>query len=79
MEIRTRQKAPQTIELSSVPYVLLFDLFSSLLLFFSFFVEIFFLAFAHLIFFLSKEHTRINSTKFELNWTKDVAYTNLGL
>jgi hypothetical protein len=79
MEIRTRQKAPQTIELSSVPYVFLFDLFSSLLLFFSFFVQIFFLAFDLLIFFLSKEHTGTNLKKFELNWTKDMAYKNSGL
>jgi hypothetical protein len=32
-----------------------------------------------LIFFLSKEHTRINHKKFELNWIKDVAYRKLGL
>ena len=33
----TRQKVPQTIELLSVPYVLLFDIFYSLLLFFFFY------------------------------------------
>jgi hypothetical protein len=30
-------------------------------------------------FFLSKEHTRTNLKKFELNWIKDMAYTNSGL
>jgi hypothetical protein len=59
MKIRTRQKAPQIIELSSIPYAP-FDLFSSLLLFFSFFVQKFFINFAFLYFFLSKEHTKIN-------------------
>jgi hypothetical protein len=47
-------------------------LFSSLFFyyyfFFSFFCLNFFFAFALLIFFLSKEHTRTNHKKIELNW-----------
>jgi hypothetical protein len=56
-------------------------IFSFLLIFFSFlfFCPNFFLDFALLIFFLIKEHTRTNLKKFELNWTKDVTYTNSGL
>jgi amino acid transporter len=80
IEIRTRQKAPQTIELSSVPYVLLFYLFFSLLLFFiPFFVQIFSLIFIFWYFFLNKEHTTINPKKIKLNWIKDVAYRKSGL
>jgi hypothetical protein len=60
-----------------VPFLSL--LFSFAIFFFSFFCPNFFLAFALLIFFLSKEHTTINSKKFELNWIKDVAYRKSGL
>ena len=31
------------------------------------------------IFFSSKEHTRTNHKKYELNWIKDVVYTKSGL
>jgi hypothetical protein len=79
IEIRTKQKAPQTIELSSVLYVLLFSYLLFSFTIFFFFCLNFFLDFALLIFFLIKEHTRTNLKKFELNWTKDMAYTNSGL
>jgi len=42
-------------------------LFSFTIFFFYFLSNLFFLAFALLIFFLSKEYTRINHKKFELN------------
>ena len=54
-------------------------LFSFTIFSFLFFVQTFFLVFALLIFFLSKEHTRINHKKFELNWIKDVAYRKSGM
>jgi hypothetical protein len=42
--------------------------------YFFFFLSKLFLDFALLIFFLIKEHIRTNLKKFELNWTKDMAY-----
>ena len=80
-EIRTRQKAPQTIELLNVPYMFIFSslLFSFNIFSFLFSVQTFFLLLLFWYFFLSKEHTRINHKKFELNWIKDVAYRKLGL
>jgi len=55
-------------------------LFSFTIFFFYFFCPIFFfLLLLFWYFFLSKEHTRINHKKFELNWIKDVAYRKLGL
>jgi hypothetical protein len=57
-----------------------FSLIFSFFTIFSFlFLSKLFLDFALLIFFLIKKHTRTNLKKNELNWTKDVAYTNSGL
>jgi hypothetical protein len=51
----------------------------SFTIFFLFLCNLFFLLLLFWYFFLSKEHTRINHKKFELNWIKDVAYRKLGL
>ena len=63
------------IELLDVAYVLLFScLFIHYISFY--FFSIFFFALILLIyFFSSKEHTRTNHKKYELNWIKDVVYT----
>ena len=55
-----KAKVPQTIELLSVPYVLLFDIFYSLLLFFSFifFVQSFFSCFCSFDIFFSARSTQ---------------------
>ena len=54
-------------------------LFSFTIFSFIFCPIFFFLLLLFWYFFLSKEHTRINHKKFELNWIKDVAYRKLGL
>ena len=62
------------IELLAVAYVLLFSC-----LFIHYFFSIFFFSYTFDIFFSSKEYTRTNHRKCELNWIKDVVYTKLEL
>ena len=62
------------IELLAIAYVLLFScLFITIFLFFQpFFFALILLIY---IYFFSKEHTRTNHKKCELNWINDVVYT----
>ena len=63
------------IELLVVAYVLLSSCFF-FIHYFSFFFSTFFFALILLIYiFSSKEHTRTNHKKCEINWIKDVVYT----
>ena len=66
------------IELLAIAYVLLSScFFHSLFFFFS--QPFFLLLYFWYIFFSSKEHTRTNHKKYELNWIKDVVYAKSGL
>ena len=66
------------IELLVVAYVLLSSCFFSFTIFL--FFSTFFFALILLIYiFYSKEHTRKNHKKYELNWIKDVVYAKSGL
>ena len=58
------------IELLAIAYVLL----SSSFFIHYFFFSTFFFSYTFDIFFPSKEHTRTNHKKCELNWIKDVVY-----
>ena len=60
------------IELLAVDYVVLFSCL--FIHYFSFFSQPFF-SYTFDIFFFSKEHTRTNHKKCELNWIKDVVYS----
>ena len=67
------------IELLAIAYVLLSSCFF-FIHYFSFFSQPFFsLILLIYIFFSSKEHTRTNHKKCELNWIKDVVYAKSGL
>ena len=61
------------IELLVVAYVLFFSCL--FIHYFSFFLNLFFALILLIYIFYSKEHTRKNHKKYELNWIKDVVYT----
>ena len=67
------QRHHKQIELLAVAFVLLFSCL--FIHYFSFFSTFFFHLYFWYIFFSSKEHTRTNHKKCELNWIKDVVYT----
>ena len=66
------------IELLAIAYVLLSSCFF-FIHYFSFFLNLFFALILLIYFFSSKEHTRTNHKKYELNWIKDVVYAKSGL
>ena len=67
------------IELLAIAYVLLFSCFSSFTIFLFFSQPFFFAPILLMYIFFSKEHTRTNHKKYELNGIKDVVYTKSGL